>query len=450
MNIVLDSKAKLRASASDPIMPMIPMDAFRTRNEVWESISSFFQHPWFDRAWTFQEAIVSRRANIMYGDTGLTWSSVLAFVRAVSHHDLSLFRILTQPTKMLAFDRADKIFNRHGRLSLAPLMFSRRCCGATNPRDIVYAHLGLTNIMQTEIPIDYSMPVEQVYANTTKTLIIREDNLDALVAVHHNERNQDMPSWAIDWRVPNECNPIATLKVHDELRDQMHQQMYCAGGERVITEQSDWRSLILKGVHVTRVSKIFTPSFQDPHWTVTDTLPPECAEWFRQLVDTVENINKRYPLVLESYLEAFSRTIIADQDKFTSWTDHRAKQNFSLTFSSLYESKGSNFRPLLRTEDCEGMDRRNLLEYRYTSRRVCFNRILFMGENGCIGLAPRHTKVGDDIVVLFGGETPFVLRPAEKHHEFVGEVYCHGIMDGEIRTRRPLMIPLDTVWFTLK
>jgi hypothetical protein len=50
-------------------------------------------------------------------------------------------------------------------------------------------------------------------------------------------------------------------------------------------------------------------------------------------------------------------------------------------------------------------------------------------------------NVGDRICVLFGGKTPFILRPQnrlpkesckiEEVFGFVGDAYVHGLMDGE-------------------
>ena len=39
---------------------------------------------------------------------------------------------------------------------------------------------------------------------------------------------------------------------------------------------------------------------------------------------------------------------------------------------------------------------------------------------------------GDCVCVLFGGDTPFILRPKDNSEwQFIAEAYVHGIMDGE-------------------
>lgn len=60
----------------------------------------------------------------------------------------------------------------------------------------------------------------------------------------------------------------------------------------------------------------------------------------------------------------------------------------------------------------------------------------FVTRKGYVGMAPKIAQPGDVVVVLFGGQTPFVLRPAagepEGFFNLLGEAYCDGIMDGEM------------------
>lgn len=39
---------------------------------------------------------------------------------------------------------------------------------------------------------------------------------------------------------------------------------------------------------------------------------------------------------------------------------------------------------------------------------------------------------GDVLCVLFGGNVPYIIRTKDdESHNFIGECYTHGIMDGE-------------------
>lgn len=54
-------------------------------------------------------------------------------------------------------------------------------------------------------------------------------------------------------------------------------------------------------------------------------------------------------------------------------------------------------------------------------------------KEGYVGMFPSRTKVNDCIVVLFGGEFPFVMRKCINHgketYQLIGQCYVHGIME---------------------
>ena len=40
-------------------------------------------------------------------------------------------------------------------------------------------------------------------------------------------------------------------------------------------------------------------------------------------------------------------------------------------------------------------------------------------------------RAGDRVVILFGGEMPFILRPEQAQFRFVGECYVYDLMNGQ-------------------
>jgi hypothetical protein len=66
---------------------------------------------------------------------------------------------------------------------------------------------------------------------------------------------------------------------------------------------------------------------------------------------------------------------------------------------------------------------------------TCVKRRVLVTKTGYIGVGPKLTRAGDHVVVLYGGRTPFVLRPHQNEYRLVGECYVHGVMDGEAMRR---------------
>jgi hypothetical protein len=49
-----------------------------------------------------------------------------------------------------------------------------------------------------------------------------------------------------------------------------------------------------------------------------------------------------------------------------------------------------------------------------------------------MGLVPNGVIAGDEICILFGVYTPFVIRKLERvSYRLIGECYVHGLMAGE-------------------
>ena len=82
---------------------------------------------------------------------------------------------------------------------------------ATDPRDIVYGILGMTNVKilgendqenALGIVIDYTRSISQVFQDATRYLIRREQMLDVMYLAQYYRPNDDieLPSWCPDWR----------------------------------------------------------------------------------------------------------------------------------------------------------------------------------------------------------------------------------------------------------
>jgi hypothetical protein len=75
----------------------------------------------------------------------------------------------------------------------------------------------------------------------------------------------------------------------------------------------------------------------------------------------------------------------------------------------------------LHYEDCRELAY-SILDYAYC---------LFLTEDNFLGIGAKGTKAGDIVCILFGGKTPFLLRPSGTHYTFMEGCYMHGIMHGE-------------------
>ena len=79
--------------------------------------------------------------------------------------------------------------------------------------------------------------------------------------------------------------------------------------------------------------------------------------------------------------------------------------------------------------------------WREAVHRVLSFRYVFLTEDKqLLGLCPEETQSEDQVYILQGGLTPFILRPisqdsCEKTYQLVGKAYVHGYMHGEAMER---------------
>lgn len=78
---------------------------------------------------------------------------------------------------------------------------------------------------------------------------------------------------------------------------------------------------------------------------------------------------------------------------------------------------------------------KNASIYEHSMFAVAYCRRLLVTKKGYIGLGPNSMKAGDNVVLLCGGRTAYILRLQQntdpRTNEFLGGSYVHGMMNGE-------------------
>jgi hypothetical protein len=105
-----------------------------------------------------------------------------------------------------------------------------------------------------------------------------------------------------------------------------------------------------------------------------------------------------------------------------------ALESFHSSHPALVDTVNDILEGALRKHQHEAVDRFQMqLDVSLAGRRI------FITTDGHVGFAPHYVKEGDIICVLYGGDTPYVLRPLPNGDDyfFLGECYVYGMMDGE-------------------
>ncbi|KAF4629583.1 hypothetical protein G7Y89_g8567 [Cudoniella acicularis] len=190
--------------------------------------------PWFTRVWILQELVFSVNAWVQCGLIRIKWSDFLREVHLCMSQKKDL-----ENAKYILLDGMDTLHWRlHGRKlearhevqtgdCLLEILASRRGLGATDPRDMIYAHLGVAARLEylpdvgTLIPIDYGKTCEQIYEEVALQIISWQMSLTILNHLENSapeNRWKGLPSWAPDWSCPKAS--VQSFFLHKQSRKQ--------------------------------------------------------------------------------------------------------------------------------------------------------------------------------------------------------------------------------------
>jgi hypothetical protein len=199
--------------------------------------TDLLQRPWFKRVWVFQELVLSRDPWVQCGTLRARWTDLVDLLipnAGYGGHGLDPpFEVLSGMQ-----DARAGMVSRNAGGGIHMLLEARRGLGATDPRDFVYAHLGLASdagALVGEVPIDYSLSAAQIFGRTAR-FMLRSLRLQVVIDLVDGEepgpgkqgRLEGLASWAPDWtKKGGRTQSIGILK-NDGTRTLNLQGQFCA------------------------------------------------------------------------------------------------------------------------------------------------------------------------------------------------------------------------------
>ena len=168
---------------------------------------------------------------VMLGEYRFSWELVIKTMHAYSGLGLELFTVtisqntiirqnfITSTMSVLSLLR---LGNDSQYRSLINLLRSFRKCHSSDPRDKVYALVGLANDQGVHemVPVDYAKSVEAVYLECAKFLVRNGDGMEMLLQAGISQTRDgngvklSMPSWVPNWS--QEMYPYMNRPLEDD------------------------------------------------------------------------------------------------------------------------------------------------------------------------------------------------------------------------------------------
>ncbi|KIJ59472.1 hypothetical protein HYDPIDRAFT_43975 [Hydnomerulius pinastri MD-312] len=426
----------------------------------WLAFGHLLLREWWRRVWIIQEISLARSARLLVGTRSIPWSSMHALLSELKHSWQWAMHTETEPdvatiirlasTSRSVFDITPSLVAHGHTADLGALLKITHLFRSTDPRDKIYALLGLTDThTQEHIQPDYRKSISDVYRDTFTYLYTRHRDLGDLSWITGQaivrEEDRKGPSWVPDsywgkaneslsWTVNNPDPWLDDTSAEGGNEAGKSRNLYAAGnpafaGLYPVAPTFAGDTMTLPGVQFDTIAEMEPFMLHDlleySHNRITET---EVVAKLKADADTGNGSDVLY-IAGGSSRMAFYRTILLDCDvpyiNPQTGSPHRLPK-----ISPLGEGPNSDTLPI-PPKSAPEVD--ILLQKIQRSLGAFHGRCFATTSVGYVGIVPRTVKPGDWVCVLLGGELPFVLSEAgDNQFKFIGECYLHGIMDGEV------------------
>jgi hypothetical protein len=422
---------------------------------------------WFNRTWVIQEAVCSPKIVIKIGNFTIPWEYCVAGCRIAtkleltqewlghgvteSLADLEQLRQHYQNVRVyLSASTSDKpddetiqsVFRSLWARSIPCILPRSMSKEATEPRDKVFAMLNIISEpawddfgLEISTFIDYDLPVRIVYLRACEIwftgsssrfsiqLLGRSARKLSFLDIVHNttgDNGYNLPSWVPDWTQKS----FFTVVTHTSWRAALSQDddedsAKChVGFPSVDQYQLNEVPLGVRGLVLFSIQRICK--------TVRD------LDFLQDHANAISQFSDPCPTTNLSYSEVYHMALMPENSQFASSNIPRSGfWDFSKQIpGDKYDQNQARQTPL--TIDKSTLPRMILLAFCCPAKCLAYERPFFISMNGFIGLAPETAEEGDEVVLLFGGRSPYVVRRLLcGRYRFIGACYPLGLMSGE-------------------
>lgn len=475
-----------RKSRPDDEQDKILVDATRRCSGFLSGLMS--QRPWFSRVWIIQElAMAKHDPLVICGHKSVTWSTLMKASEFVSRKIFTEINMVKRKgqggpdqnvsednsiggtddpydeernIEIVAYMKVDvlndiyKAMRTHGGEHLRKLLMISRTSEATDPRDRIYALIGLLKPDTSDaqgsgelVAVDYRKPTAAVYSDAVAHIFAQGEGPYFLSAVFlpgisaaapqipslpPTTPQPPLPSWVPDFsrQVAGKATQPNGVLFHPPAGiSASGPGAGCNNGRRL----EDKKTLQVEGLFVDTIEEVvsFGESFDS---------------YLRQLpyIESLSKTARQRPCQLEPSITPYVNRYKNEEPLWKALVSNKrymsgydpAPASYEAMYQNLLKNlaEGDNWRPKISYDEQD--------EYLQYIQAHVGKMSFFTTKSGFVGICVPDSRRGDAIAILFGSPIPFVLRPApgtvpvaggeRPVHYLIGGSYVSGIMAGEM------------------
>lgn len=443
-------------------------------------LSEILRKDYWHRIWIVPEVALASNATVICGGKGVSLDAFEGIILAILFcrgldlgklEEYSRFAVNIGANVLSVIPLT--IRRQHGKepIKLVDLLFQttiapyRPHYSASDPRDIVFALLGIvSDSKKLGLKVDYNWKCADVFTALTRAFIRHGDSGELAFhldrCVPREDDGNDMPSWVPDWTDIGQ-NGLSVYPIN------YYGTFHSSGGNPPPQDDCHSRSPILRrlGCYVDTITEVMPPPIvRKNQWSFSYIEDPK--KWLKSIMDFTK-------LGPDSGLgeDYIWRTVMKGQF-------YSNPGSFSCGSGPLHEVLLNFNRKLMRQEpmDAETLEeevakfvsegifcfskhdpasqslsaRLSYVKEKWPSLlgTICRERTLFKTAKDMLGLGHVTIKPGDHVTLLWGIDSPIILRPlsgrdTSDDFRFLGDAYVDGIMQGEYLNNNPAHMTFD-------
>ncbi|KAI9860938.1 MAG: hypothetical protein M1813_005617 [Trichoglossum hirsutum] len=428
---------------------------------VWTIFMEFLARPWFLRVWIVQEAVCACKLTFVCGSWIMAREILWTTIDVGTTHGLPLCRISKPKFAEASSSRAHIMLMmelrsgglvsdpRSPRPSLLDLARRSKHQKATDPRDNMYALLGLSNQHSTPgLQPDYTESATKTFRRFATHFVSAGDGVRLLIEAGHSSGSDlELPSWVPDWSIHDDNIHYIPPPDHldpDYLGNLGALPQPSGGFSTRMKVEPCGNRLSLEVYLIDVIERIGSAHLRFSHLLKEETSTAGLLAFFQELAGCIEeigqmlNAGEAYPTG-EPKAEVFCKTVLCNGRLGTRTGpddyDHlRGPFRFLLLITSLFQPRiqdevrrlPENLFPLHDSFN-EVMLFATAAEQPCASMRRCLTRKAYIGQ------VPPTAQIGDVVCFIAGAPVPFLLRPrGGGEFSLLGQCYLHGFMKEEV------------------
>lgn len=424
----------------------------------WRSLKRMFSRTWFSRIWIIQEIAFAESILVLCGSYSLLWEDCIKACEFLSY---SVGNDLQTPSRIpYAGSNAEILssFQESDPTNLLDVLVMTRSFEASDPRDKIFAVLGLATLGRTLLPtteiirVDYELTPAEVFLETAWAMIKKSKDLNFLAEVEdpHLRNITDIPTW-----VPDFSSVHRPSIYHQSLTFNAD-----GGLKRSLTSLSNPRLL---GTAAYRLGEVVYADSLGVNEPFIEYLPRMLIPLFElspTYITGEDRLEVLWRTMIQNGLEWVSPAAADTAQDFRDWIllniaeavikggkSVSTRERIDQVITQLETYSKTDLTGIMPTQHDISDAIRKLQDIldkhpfeniesvsKYGHELTFYQHMrVFRTNNGLLGLGQPSLQTGNSLWIIPGVSVPMVLQTtgAEDRFNIVGPAYVHGNMNGE-------------------